>query len=201
MRAEMPTLADLNNDQAAIQGLGAPMLAANGMLEPVGFESMRFLISGFTRPMITLNDPANVTYGGGFETHVPGIPKTAYQMSVTFIETSKGQVAEFAEYCIQNGGNMKFWAYDGRPDNYTNRYLLSNVSITFDGGGDIDSTNKSSTINVTGTLYYTYLGLYESTRSGGGGGLSGFLDTVDKAVSFGRKAANVVRGIKGLLGR
>ena len=200
MRAEMPTLADLNNDQAVIQGLGAPMLAANGMLEPVGFESMRFLISGFTRPMITLNDPAQVTFGGGFETHVPGIPKTAYQMSVTFIETNAAHIAEFSEVCVQQGGRMKCWAYDGRPDNYTNRYLLTNVTFTFDGGGDIDSTNKSSNINVTATMYYNYFGLYESTRSGGGG-LSGFLDKVDQVVSFGRKAANVVRGIKGLLGR
>lgn len=202
MRPNMPTLADLNNDLSAVQGIGAPMLAANGMLEPVGAESMRFLISGFQRPMITLNEPANVSYGGGLETHVPGIPKTAYQMSITLIETSKGQCAEWAEYCVQRGGELQFYAYDGRPENYTNRYLLQNCTVVFDGGGDIDSTNKSSTINVQATLYYTYLGLYETPGTiTGGGGLGGLLNRIDQAVSFGRKAVSVVRGIRGLLGR
>lgn len=174
----VPTPVELLADYTTAKSLGSPLLASNGMLVPEGYEDLRLLIQGFTRPIITQNDPAEANYAGGLAAHVNTVPKTAYQMSVTILETEAGRVQDFAEKLLLNGGQMNVWAYDGRPKKYTNRYKLHDCIFTFDGGGDIQSDSRSQVVTIQATMYYVYFGQVESL----GGGLSAAVGKIKAVV-------------------
>lgn len=162
----IPTPIELQQDYIAAKALGSPLLASNGMLVPEGFDHLRLLISGFTRPLMSANDPAEANFAGGLMTHVGTVAKTANQMSVTIMETENGIVQDFAEQLLVNGGELNCWAYDGRPNKWVRRFLLQSCHFTFDGGGDMQADSRSQVVTVQATMYYTYFGQNESLGGG-----------------------------------
>lgn len=164
MRSNMPTLSELASDYQVAKDAGAPMLACDGMLEPEGFESLRMLITGWSRPITTHNDDADINYAGGLQAAVPGVPKTHHTNSITFIETDSGIIQEFSEWLMERSGSINCWAYDGRPDRARRKYLLQDCTFTFENGGDIQSDSRSQIMTLTATMGYMYFGMNAATE-------------------------------------
>lgn len=197
MRSDMPSLAAYNNDYATAKSLGSPMLASNAYLEPIGASHLRLLFLSTTRPMVTLNDPADVSYAGGLQASVAGTPKTKYTMSLTIQETDSGPVADFAEWAIENGGTFDCYYYDGRPENPLRQYFLQGCCITFDGGGEIGAENRSTVVTVSAQLEYVYFGQNSGLGSVSGGGILG---KIQGAVNKVQGALNIGKQISRLFG-
>lgn len=196
----VPTPAELQQDYLAAKALGSALLASNGMLVPDGNEDLRLLIQGFTRPIITQNDPAEVNYAGGLGAHVNTVPKTAYQMSVTLLETEAGRIEDFAEYLINNDGQMDCWAYDGRPERYTRRFRLHDCIFTFDGAGDIQADSRSQVVTVQATMNYVYFGQNESL-GGGSSSQPGKVNIINAAQTSLGRLQRKLQALKSLTGR
>ena len=197
--SQVPTPAELQADYNAAKALGSPMIASNAALVPEGFSDLRLLITGFTRPIKSANDPAEVNYAGGLAAHVTATLKTAYQMSVTILETEAGIVQDFSDYLDANGGQINCWAYDGRPDRWTRRFFLRDCIFTFDGAGDMQSDSRSQVVTVQATMNYVYFGQVESL-GGGSSAKRGKMDVITAAQTQLGKLRDKLQAIKVLRG-
>jgi hypothetical protein len=195
MRSQMPTLAQYNNDYATAKALGSPMLASNAYLVPIGAEHLRLLFLSTTRPMVTLNDPADVSYAGGLQVPVAGTPKTKYMMSVTIQETDAGTVTDFGEFLVENGGNFDCYYYDGRPEAPLREYFLQGCCMTMEGGGEIGAENRSTVVTISAQLEYVYFGQNAGLGSVGNGSVLGAIQGI---VSKAQSALNIGQQIKNL---
>ena len=163
MKTKSPNLAFLREKYQIAKSLGAPALACNAVLVPDNFPNLQLLFQNFTRPIITNNDAADVDYGWGLAAHAPGVAKTNYETSVTAIETETGQVANFAQWVVDNGGEIPsctviFGGSDGTTATGAILYKLEDVAVTFDGGGDIDASSRSQILTVQGNMRYMFFG-------------------------------------------
>lgn len=163
MKTKSPNLAFLREKYQIAKSLGAPALACNAVLVPDNFPNLQLLFQNFTRPIITNNDAADVDYAWGLAAHTPGVAKTNYETSVTAIETETGQVANFAQWLVDNGGEIPsctviFGGSDGTTATGAILYKLEDVAVTFDGGGDIDASSRSQILTVQGNMRYMFFG-------------------------------------------
>lgn len=164
MKNNLPSYRRYRNDYETAKSLGSPALACNAVLVPVGHEHLRLLFQNFQRPMVTNNDPADVDYAGGLAAHVPGVPKTSFDGSVTVIETENGAISAFAQALADAGGvlpecKVLFGLSSDSVDEALKVYTLIDVAITFsDGGGEIDASSRSQILTVSGQMKYMYFG-------------------------------------------
>ncbi len=91
-------LNQLKQDYIALQQLGSPLLACQGMFVPRGMEDLRFLFKSCPRPIVSNEDPAEVQYAGGFTGIVAGPPKTHYTGNLQILVTEAGHDQLLAEY-------------------------------------------------------------------------------------------------------
>ena len=163
MKTKSPNLAFLREKYQLAKSIGSPALACNAVLVPDNFPNLQLLFQNFTRPMVTMNDAADVDYAWGLAAHTPGVAKTNYEGSVTAIETETGQIANFAQWLVDNGGEIPsctviFGGSDGTVESGAILYKIEDVAVTFDGGGDIDSSSRSQILTVQGNMRYMYFG-------------------------------------------
>lgn len=97
-------LNQLKQDYIALQQLGSPLLACQGMFVPRGMEDLRFLFKSCPRPIVSNEDPAEVQYAGGFTGIVAGPPKTHYTGNLQILVTEAGHDQLLAEYVVASGG-------------------------------------------------------------------------------------------------
>lgn len=107
-------LNQLKQDYIALQQLGSPLLACQGMFVPRGMEDLRFLFKSCPRPIVSNEDPAEVQYAGGFTGIVAGPPKTHYTGNLQILVTEAGHDQLLAEYVVASGGIIHGDYYDGR---------------------------------------------------------------------------------------
>lgn len=150
------TYQDYFKDYQTARAMGAAMLASNAMLVPEARPDFALLIKSFPKFLPTLNDPAEVNYGGGLQSTVASVPKTSFEGSLTFIETDTGKGLEFAEW-IAIVGDTDFIFYDGRVDRYIRAHRYHGCKVTFDVG-EIDSENRSQILMYNGTIKGHYFG-------------------------------------------
>lgn len=182
----LPSYQQLAADYDAAKALGSPLIKSNGMLVLDHLDEFRFMLIGFQFPIATGNEAAEVSYAGGLQAAVPSTPKTLFQSSLMVVETEEGAAQDLAELIVSMG-KVDGWAYYGRPDNYTRRFKLKDMVITFEGGPEYEAESRSTTTQVTGNMQYHYFGQNESL--GGGvsspkgrvGGLAGLQKQLSKA--------------------
>lgn len=157
---------DMYNDYVTAEALGSAMLSCNGMLVPVGMPHYALLIKSFPRPVITRNDPAEVSYAGGLQTGVVSTPKTYYEGQLTLIETDSGQGLAFAEWA-NAVGEHDFIMYDGRIDRHMRSHQLLKCKVILEPS-EIDGENRSTILTMTGSIKYNYFGttVHKSEASG-----------------------------------
>lgn len=163
MKTKSPNLAFLREKYQIAKSLGAPALACNAVLVPDNFPNLQLLFQNFTRPIVTMNDAADVDYAWGLAAHTPGVAKPNYEGSITAIETETGQIANFAQWLVDNGGEIPsctviFGGSDGTTASGATLYKIEDVAVTFDGGGDIDASSRSQILTVQGNMRYMYFG-------------------------------------------
>lgn len=176
MRSNLPTLQAYRKQYETARSLGAAMLACNAVLVPEGYNNLHILIQNFQRPIITMNDAADVDYARGLQAHVAGTPKTNFESQWTLIETETGAISKFAEEIVVKHGGILPMArvYDGYVtdgDNIKGNkvYELIDCAITFtDGGGEIDASSRSQILQVQASCRYNYFG--QSGKIGASGG-------------------------------
>lgn len=196
MKTKSPNLAFLREKYQIAKSLGAPALACNAVLVPDNFPNLQLLFQNFTRPIITNNDAADVDYGWGLAAHTPGAAKTNYETSVTAIETETGQVADFAQWIVDNGGEIPsctviFGGSDGTAATGAILYKLEDVAATFDGGGDIDSTSRSQVLTIQGNMRYMYFG---KNANLGAAGTQAFA-SLNKSLAANSGISNAIDGL------
>lgn len=150
------TYQDYFKDYQTARAMGAAMLASNAMLVPESRPDFALLIKSFPKFLPTLNDPAEVNYGGGLQSTVASVPKTSFEGSMTLIETDTGKGLEFAEW-ITIVGDTDFLLYDGRADRYIRVHRYYGCKVTLDVG-EIDSENRSQILMYNGTIKGHYFG-------------------------------------------
>lgn len=163
MKTKSPNLAFLREKYQLAKSIGSPALACNAVLVPDNFPNLQLLFQNFTRPMVTMNDAADVDYAWGLAAHTPGVAKTDYEGSITVIETETEQIANFAQWLVDNGGEIPsctiiFGGSDGTAESGATLYKIEDVAVTFDGGGDIDASSRSQILTVQGNMRYMYFG-------------------------------------------
>jgi hypothetical protein len=151
------TMQEYRSDYETAKQLGAGMLSCNAMLVPELAPNIALLLKTYPRPIVTNNDSAEVSYAGGLAAHVPGVPKTSFQGAITMMETETGQISDFAELLISNGGTTNCILYDGRMNRWTKAHELMDCAFTFEPG-DLDSEGRSSIVTVSGNINYMYFG-------------------------------------------
>lgn len=205
------TLQEYKSDYATAKELGAAMLACNAMLVPEIAPNIALLLKTYPRPIVTNNEAAEVAYAGGLAAHVPGVPKTAFQGAITMIETETGQIADFAELLISNGGTTDCILYDGRMNRWTKAHELIDCAFTFEPG-DIDSESRNTILTISSSINYMYFGqnaalgsvssaVYGGKQVGVNGGSNAISQTLSKAqnilnvISAGNSLMNAAKGI------
>lgn len=151
------TLQEYRSDYEAAKQLGAAMLACNAMLVPEAAPHIALLFKTYPRPMTTNNESADVSYAGGLQAHVPGVPKTSFDGPFTCTETETGQLADFAELIMSMGGSTNCILYDGRMNRWTKAHELLDCALTFEPG-DLDAESRSQILTVSGNMKYMYFG-------------------------------------------
>lgn len=154
----------LKADYEAINQGSAPILASQGMLVPRGFDDVRFLIKGASRPIVSNGDPAEVQYAGGFTGIVAGVPNTKYSGTLQIIATEDGREQMFAEWMVANGGLVDCDYYDGRVDSFTRVYELLNCAIRFEQA-EFDSESRSQVMTISCPYDYNYFGNFAAIGS------------------------------------
>lgn len=195
-------LDQLRADRDALRQLGSPILASQGMLVPRGMEHMRLFIKSCPKPIVSNDDPAQTFYAGGFVGITAGVPKTAYEGSVTIIETELGHVANFAEFIIASGGLIDCDFYDGRMDSFTQVYELSDCAFRFEPG-EIDSESRSQSMTISAQLTYNFFGIHagvgtNNTAIAGKKNLQGAEDLVSRVqdvLNIAQQANNVASSV------
>lgn len=206
MRQVNPVMLNqLKADSIAIQQLGSPLLACQGMLVPRGLEDFRFLVLGCPRPIVSNNDPADVMYAGGYDGLVPGPAKTKYTGSLQLLVTEAGHDQMLAEYIVANGGSIDCDYYDGRIDSFTRAYELLNCAIRFESG-EFASDSKSQTMMVSCPIDYNYFGSFANIGGNGSiiagqrkiDGMQGLLDRVQGVINTAQAVTNVANNAVGV---
>lgn len=206
------TLQEYKSDYETAKQLGAAMLACNAMLVPEAAPHIALLFKTFQRPIVTNTESAEVSYAGGLQAHVSGVPKTSFESAVTLMETETGQGADFAELLISRGGTTNCILYDGRINRWTKAHELIDCSFTFEAG-DIDSESRSTILTISGNMKYMYFGqnakvgtasnaAYGGSQvpvyGGNGGGVSPFLNkaqSILNVVTAGNSLFNAAKSI------
>lgn len=206
------TMQEYKNDYETTKQLGAAMLACNAMLVPQIAPHIALLFKTYPRPIVTNNESAEVSYAGGLQAHVAGVPKTSYEGAVTMMETETGQIADFAELLMSQGGTTNCILYDGRINRWTKAHELIDCAFTFEPG-DLDSESRSSVLTISGNMKYMYFGqnakvgtasnaVYGGTQipvyGGNGGGVSSFLNkaqSILNVVTAGNSLFNAAKSI------
>lgn len=203
------TLRDYRGDYETAKQLGAAMLACNAMLVPEIAPNIALLFKTYPRPIVTNNESAEVSYSGGLAAHVAGVPKTSYEGAVTMIETETGQISDFAELLIANGGTTNCILYEGRVDRWTKCHELLDCAMTFEPS-DLDSESRSTILTVSANMKYMYfgqnaaMGTVAATVFGGtkvavnGGGVSGLLNKAQNILNVVQAGNSVLQAAKGL---
>lgn len=166
------TLPEYRDDYETAKQLGAAMLACNAMLVPEIAPNIALLLKSYPRPIVTNNEAAEVAYAGGLAGHVAGVPKTSFQGAVTAIETETGQIADFAELLMSNGGTTNCILYDGRMNRWTKAHELIDCAFTFEPG-DIDSESRTTILTISANMTYMYFGQNAALGSVSGGKFGG----------------------------
>lgn len=189
------TLQNYRSDYETAKQLGAAMLACNAMLVPEAAPNIAILFKTYPRPIVTNNEAAEVSYAGGLVGHVAGVPKTSYEGAVTMIETETGQIADFAELLIAQGGTTNCILYDGRVDRWTKAHELLDCAFTFEPG-DLDSESRSTALTISGNMKYMYFGQNAALGSASNSMYGGTQVAVDGVGGFLNKAQNILNVVK-----
>ena len=189
------TLQDYRGDYETTKQLGAAMLACNAMLVPEAAPNIALLFKTYPRPIVTNNEAAEVAYAGGLVGHVAGVPKTSYDGPVTMIETETGQVADFAELLIAQGGTTNCILYDGRIDRWTKAHELLDCAFTFEPG-DLDSESRSTTLTISGNMKYMYFGQNANLGTASNAMFGGQKVAMNGSTEFLNKAQNILNVVK-----
>ncbi|MDM1021586.1 hypothetical protein QSV37_14920 [Acinetobacter sp. VNK23] len=193
-------LSQMKNDSLAIQQLGSPILACQGMFVPRGLEDYRFLIKSCPRPIITNDDPVQVQYPGGHTGIVAGPPKDWYTGTLQLLETEAGHGQLFADYVVANGGMIDCDYYDGHVASFTRAYELENCAIRFEMA-EFDTESRSQVMIISCPIDFNFYGNFASI--GGNGtvlpgqrgvaGVEGLINRVQSVVSAAQSATNLAR--------
>ena len=203
MRQINPVLLNqLRNDYLAIQKLGSPLLACQGMLQPKGMEDFRFLIKSCPRPIVSNEDPAEVQYPGGFTGIVAGVPKTHYTGTLQMLVTEAGHDQIFADWMVANGGIIDCDYYDGRADSYSRAYSLENCAIRFEMA-EFDSDSRSQAMTVSCPIDFNYFGNFADIGTNGTvlpgqrqiEGTQDLISRVQNVINTAQAATNIGRNI------
>lgn len=206
MRQVNPVLLNqLRADYLAIQQLGSPLLACQGMLVPQGMEDFRFLIKSCPRPIVSNEDPAEVQYAGGFTGIAAGVPKTHYTGNLQMLVTEAGHDQIFADWLVANGGIIDCDYYDGHVDSYSRAYSLGNCAIRFEMA-EFDTDSRSQVMTVSCPIDFNYFGNFADIGTNGTvmpghrqiAGIDGLVSRVRKVINTAQAATNVARGIGGV---
>lgn len=188
------TLQEYRSDYETAKQLGTAMLACNAMLVPEAAPNIAILFKTYPRPIVSNNESAEVSYAGGLMGHVAGVPKTSYEGAVTMIETETGQIADFAELLISQGGTTNCILYDGRINRWTKAHELIDCAFTFEPG-DLDSESRSTILTVSGNMKYMYFGQNASVGSVSNSAFGGSKVAIAGS-SLLNKAQNVLNVVK-----
>lgn len=202
------TLQEYRSDYETAKQLGAAMLACNAMLVPEAAPNIALLFKTYPRPIVTNNEGAEVGYAGGLMGHVAGVPKTSFEGAVTMIETETGQIADFAELLIAQGGTTNCILYDGRINRWTKAHELLDCTFTFEPG-DLDSESRSTILTVSANMKYMYFGqnaavgtasnaIFGGTQVGLNGGSSSLLNKAQNVLNVVKAGNSVLNAVKGL---
>ena len=201
MRQTNPMLiGQMRADAVAIQQLGSPILACQGMLVPRGMEDYRFLIKSCPRPIVSNEDPTEVQYPGGFTGIVAGPPKTHYTGTLQLLVTEAGHDQLFADYIVANKGMIDCDYYDGHVQSFTRAYELENCAIRFEMA-EFDTESRSQAMVISCPIDFNFFGNFASI--GGNGtvlpgkrgvaGVERLINRVQSVVSAAQSATNLAR--------
>lgn len=208
MRQQSPILlSQLKADHEAVKSLGAAMLQCQGMLVPRDYPDLRFLIMSCPRPMVTNNDAAEVNLPGGVKTFVPGIPQTMYEGSLQLQEFESGQVTEFMEMIVANGGSIACDYYDGRMDAFTRVYELDDCAITMEQG-EASAEGRSQGMTHSGSIKYMYFGQHADVGLSGTvlpgktaiAGIEALINRSQEVINVAKKGVGFAKAVSGLFG-
>lgn len=201
---------DFRSDYEAVKQLGAPMLACQAMLVPEAAPNIALLFKTYPRPIMTNNESADIAFAGGLQGHVAGVPKTSFEGAVTMIETETGQIADFAELLIAQGGTTNCILYDGRVDRWTKAHELIDCAFTFEPG-EVDSESRSTNLTISGNMKYMYFGqnaalgtvnnsVYGGTQVGvnGANGSTEFLNKAQNILNVVKAGNTVLQAVRNL---
>lgn len=138
--------------------LGDKAISSDAYFEIEGYEDISLLIKQFPFPELSSAGEIEVPMPLGAARWQPQQIKINQQGQVTFMETQKGHIAKFLEEInVKNGGRFNAKVYEGDNFNYTRMARIVDCFLVMDNP-DRDWENRSQILNLSGTLFFHYLG-------------------------------------------
>jgi hypothetical protein len=137
--------------------LGAPLIAADAMLVPLGFEDVSLLIKNFSQPVISGGDEIQITYPGGGKGWAQSPIDTSYQSPFQIKETEGFRAQGFFSDVLAAGGYFDARIYEGTTERFLRTYMLRKCFIKLEPT-ERDAENRNMIVIYNGTLFGHYFG-------------------------------------------
>jgi hypothetical protein len=143
------------------KALGANIVKSDAMMEIEGFESTTFLIKAFPFPILTPQDPIEISMPLGMMAKQPSQIKIAQEGPITIKETVAFTANKLLIDLIVRSSLASFNAkiYEGTPEKYLRALRIRDAFIV----GDIpdrDWESRTEAFMIQGTLHYHFFGEY-----------------------------------------
>lgn len=139
------------------QAIGDRIVASDFYFEIAGNEGIALLMPNFSIPFVTTGEPIEVPLPLGQVHWQQSQLVTNFQGPVQFQETVAGHIDEFTKIINSKGGSFEARIYHGSPDDYYRFWPLRKCMLKLEPA-DVDFGNRSSLLNVSGSLSYHYFG-------------------------------------------
>ncbi|WP_186083668.1 hypothetical protein [Burkholderia gladioli] len=140
-----------------IRALGDKAIASDAMLVIDGYENIRLLCKQFPWPILTTGGEIEIPAPLGTVMYQPQQIKIAQQGAIEFEETRNGAIQSLFESLIATGGRFDAIVYEGTLEVHKRALPIYSAFVEMEVGTR-DWENKSTPLNLGGTLFYHYYG-------------------------------------------
>ena len=141
----------------AAKAMGDKAVSSDSIFEIKGSEELSLLIKQFPWPELSPAGEIEVAGPLGMASWQPQQIKVNQQGQITFMETTKGHIADFMEKIIASGGKFDAVVYEGSAENPARVCPIYDCFVQLDNP-DRDWENRSQIVLVSGTLFFHYFG-------------------------------------------
>jgi len=140
-----------------VQALGDPLIAADAVLVPSGFEAVHCLIKNFAMPVVSSAGEIEHALPAGGMGYKQQPLRCSFTSAVQIKETSTFAAQTFIRDVINAGGYFDARIYEGTLEKYLRTYRLRSCFLTLEPA-ERDWENRGMLLYYSGSIFGHYFG-------------------------------------------